>query len=242
MAMLSNKLQYLARKNKKFLSRSSGNKGSRKEDQKGCFNCKKSGHFIFYCPDLQEEKSMEKSKKPTFKSNKFRRQIKQSLMVTREDLDSESRADKDCHTPFFDQLLFFLLVFWTHFTQLFSQHLQFISQYFTVYFPTYYLFISQHLSVHFANIFISIFYQHFICLCFNLSLLFPRFTHLLNLRSFVVSDEISAERYFKIPHFCSEGTYLNFIIFYLYYFVFLSFYYFYLLIFFKQFLFFISCF
>jgi len=33
--------------------------------------------------------------KPTFKSNKFRRQIKQSLMATWEDLDSESGPDKD---------------------------------------------------------------------------------------------------------------------------------------------------
>jgi len=46
MAMLSNRLQYLAKKNKKFLSRRSGYKGSRKEDQKGCFNCKKPGHLL----------------------------------------------------------------------------------------------------------------------------------------------------------------------------------------------------
>jgi len=71
MAILSNKLQYLARKNKKFLSRSIGYKGSRKEDQKGCFNIKKPEHFIADCPDLWKEKSKEKSKKPTFKSNKF---------------------------------------------------------------------------------------------------------------------------------------------------------------------------
>ena len=50
--MLSNKLQYQARKNKKFLSKRSGHKGSKKEDQKGCFNYKKSGHFIADCPDL----------------------------------------------------------------------------------------------------------------------------------------------------------------------------------------------
>ena len=56
MAMLYNKLQYLVRKNKKFLRRRSGHKGSKKEDQKGCFNCKTSGHFIADCPDLQKEK------------------------------------------------------------------------------------------------------------------------------------------------------------------------------------------
>ena len=95
MAMFSNRLQYLARKNKKFLGRGSGQKGPRKEDQKGCFNCKKPGHFIADCPDLQKEKSKEKLKKPIFKSNKFRRQIKQSLIATWEDLDNESGSDKD---------------------------------------------------------------------------------------------------------------------------------------------------
>ena len=63
----------------------SGYKGSRKEDQKGFFNCKKPEHFIADCPDLQKEKSKDKSKK----------QIKQSLMATWEDLDSESEYDKD---------------------------------------------------------------------------------------------------------------------------------------------------
>jgi len=84
----------LAKKNKKFLSRRGGYKGSKKEDQKGCFNCNKPGHFIDDCPDLQKEKSKEKSKKPTFKSNKFKKKIKQSLMATWEDLDSESGSDK----------------------------------------------------------------------------------------------------------------------------------------------------
>jgi len=82
MAILSSRLQYLAKKNKKFLSRRGSYKGSTKEDQKGCFNCKKPGHFIDDCPDLQKEKSKKKSKKPTFKSNKFKKQIKQSLMAT----------------------------------------------------------------------------------------------------------------------------------------------------------------
>jgi len=82
MTMLSNRLQYLAKKNKKFLSRRSGCKGSRKEDQKGCFNCQNPGHFIADCPDLQKEKSKDKSKKLTFKSNKFKKQIKQSLIET----------------------------------------------------------------------------------------------------------------------------------------------------------------
>jgi hypothetical protein len=52
MAKLSNRLQYFPRKNKKFLGRRSGYKGSRKKDQKGCFNSKKLGHFIVDCPDL----------------------------------------------------------------------------------------------------------------------------------------------------------------------------------------------
>ena len=63
MAMLSNKLEYLARKNRKFLSKKGGYKSSKKEDHKGCFNCKKTGHFIAECPDLQKEKSKDKSNK-----------------------------------------------------------------------------------------------------------------------------------------------------------------------------------
>ena len=95
MVMLSNKLQYLAKKNKKFFNRRSGYKGSKKEDRKICFNCKKLGHFIADCLDLQKEKSKEKSKKPTFKSSKFGKQIKQSLLATQEDLDSEYGSDKE---------------------------------------------------------------------------------------------------------------------------------------------------
>jgi len=52
-------------------------------------------------------------------------------------------------------------------------------------------------------------------------------------RSFVVSDEISVERYFKIPQFLFRRDSFKFYYFYLYYFVFLPFYYFYFLIFFK---------
>jgi len=95
MAMLSNRLQYLAKKNKKFMSRGSSHKSSRREEKKGCFNCNKTGHFIADCPDLQKEKSKEKSKKPVFKSNKFKKKIKKSLMATWEDLDNESKSDKD---------------------------------------------------------------------------------------------------------------------------------------------------
>jgi len=82
MDMLSNKLEYLARKNRKFLSKNGGYKSSKKEDQKGCFNCKKHGHFIVECLDLQKEKSKDKSKKSSFNSRKFRKQIKKSLMAT----------------------------------------------------------------------------------------------------------------------------------------------------------------
>jgi len=52
MAMLSNKLEYLTKKNIKFLSKRGGYKSFKKEDQKGCFNCKKPEHFIADCPDL----------------------------------------------------------------------------------------------------------------------------------------------------------------------------------------------
>jgi len=92
MAMLSNKLEYLARK---FLSKRGGYKSSKKEDQKGCFNCRKPGHFIVDCPDLQKEKSKDKSKKSSFNSRKFKKQIKKSLMATWEDLDNESGSERE---------------------------------------------------------------------------------------------------------------------------------------------------
>ena len=95
MVMLSNKLEYLARKNRKFLSKKGGYKSSKKEDQKGCFNCKKTGHFIAECPDLQKEKSKGKSKKASFNTRKFRKQIKKSLMATWEDIDIESGSEKE---------------------------------------------------------------------------------------------------------------------------------------------------
>jgi len=93
--MLSNKLEYMARKNRKFLRKRGGYKIFKKEDQKGCFNCKKPGHFIAYCPDLQKEKSKDKSMKSSFNSRKFRKQIKKSLMATWDDLDSESGSKKE---------------------------------------------------------------------------------------------------------------------------------------------------
>jgi len=95
MAMLSNKLEYLARKNMKFLSKKGGYKSFKKEDQKGCFNCKKTGHFIAECPDLQKEKSKDKSEKTSFNTRKFRKQIKKSLMATWEDIDNESGSEKE---------------------------------------------------------------------------------------------------------------------------------------------------
>jgi len=93
--MLSNKLEYLAKKNMKFLSKRGGYKSFKKEDQKGCFNYKKPGHFIAECPVLQKEKSKDKSKKSSFNSKKFKKQIKKILMATWKDLDSESGSEKE---------------------------------------------------------------------------------------------------------------------------------------------------
>ena len=93
MIMLSKRLQYLAKKNKRFLNISSGYKGSssKKENQKGCFNCKKPGHFIVDCLDLQKNNL----KKTNFKSSNFRKRIKKSMMATWDDLDNESESKKD---------------------------------------------------------------------------------------------------------------------------------------------------
>ena len=77
------------------LCANSGYKSFKKEDQKGCFNYKKPGHFIVDCPNLQKEKSKDKSKKSSFSLRKLRKQIKKSLMATWEDLDSESGSEKE---------------------------------------------------------------------------------------------------------------------------------------------------
>ena len=50
---------------------------------------------IAECLDLQKEKSKDKSKKGSFNTRKFRKQIKKSLMTTWEDLDSESGSEKE---------------------------------------------------------------------------------------------------------------------------------------------------
>jgi len=77
MAMLSNRLQYLAKKNKRFLSRGSSSHKSSRKEEKGCFNCKKTGHFIVEYPDLQKENPKtnlrSQSSNPTNSRSKSRR-------------------------------------------------------------------------------------------------------------------------------------------------------------------------
>ncbi|CAI8586211.1 unnamed protein product [Vicia faba] len=56
---LSSKGLQLAKRNKRFFGRSSGFRGSssrdKGDDQKSCFNCKKSGHFTDDCPGMQKD-------------------------------------------------------------------------------------------------------------------------------------------------------------------------------------------
>jgi len=74
--------------------RRSGSKWSsykdKKDNQKGCFNCKKPGHLIAYCPDLQKNKS----KKESSKKENFIRRVKKNLMPTWEDLDNETNEEE----------------------------------------------------------------------------------------------------------------------------------------------------
>lgn len=91
MAYLTNRFQYLT-KNKMFLCRICGSKWSgcknEKEDQNECFNCKKSGHFIYDCLEMQKKKSKkERSKKEIYNGK-----LKKSLMETG---DGKSGSDKD---------------------------------------------------------------------------------------------------------------------------------------------------
>src|SRR4030043_141188 len=92
LALLTRRFQRWAGKNKKFC-RSSNSRGSgvKKEEQKSCYNCKKPGHFIADCPDMQKDKSKKKSSKSsTFKSN-----FRKSLMAAWDDLDKDSESEKE---------------------------------------------------------------------------------------------------------------------------------------------------
>src|SRR4030042_4607805 len=86
LALLTRRLQRLTGKNKKFF-RSYGSKGSgsKKEEQKSCYNCKKPGHFIVECPDMPKDKV----KKRNSKSSKFKRNFRKSLMAALDQLDKE---------------------------------------------------------------------------------------------------------------------------------------------------------
>jgi hypothetical protein len=62
----------------------------KKDDQKGCFNCKKPDHFIAYCSKLQKDKS----KKERSKNESFRNKVSKSLMSTCEMLDEETDEEE----------------------------------------------------------------------------------------------------------------------------------------------------
>ncbi|XP_050897907.1 uncharacterized protein LOC127104796 [Lathyrus oleraceus] len=92
---ITKRFQYLAKKNKRLFGRSSGFKGfssrEKKDDHKGCFNCKKPSNFIAKCPELQNEKS----KKGNFQKDSFRNKFKKSLMVMWDGLHNEEDSEKD---------------------------------------------------------------------------------------------------------------------------------------------------
>lgn len=88
MAFIIKRFQYLAKKNKRFYGKTSVFRGSsskeKKDDQKGCFNYKKHGHFIADCPEVQKNKS----KKGSYQKDSFRNKFKKSLMATWDELDN----------------------------------------------------------------------------------------------------------------------------------------------------------
>src|SRR4030065_1042305 len=91
-AFLTRRFQRWVGKSKKF-SRSNNSKGSgvKKEEQKNCYNCKKPGHFIANCPDMQKDKSKNKSSKSSTFKSKFRK----SLMAAWDELDRDSESEKE---------------------------------------------------------------------------------------------------------------------------------------------------
>lgn len=95
MTFIIKRFQYLANKNKRFSRRRFAFRGTsykvNKDDQKGCFNCQKSDHFIVDCPELQKDKVKKKS----FQKNNFRSKFKKSLITTWDELDANEEADKN---------------------------------------------------------------------------------------------------------------------------------------------------
>lgn len=89
MAFIIKRLQYLTNNNKRLFGIRSGFRGlssrNKKDDQKGCFNCHKSDHFIAGCPDLWKE---------SFQKNNFISKFKKSFMAKWDELDDEEEAYK----------------------------------------------------------------------------------------------------------------------------------------------------
>ncbi|KAI5448387.1 hypothetical protein KIW84_015705 [Lathyrus oleraceus] len=85
----------MTRKNKIFSDRSSGFEGfgskEKKDDQKGCFNYEKLGHFIVECPELQKHKP----NKGSFQKDNFKNRFKKNLVATLGELDNEENSEND---------------------------------------------------------------------------------------------------------------------------------------------------
>ncbi|KAI5424658.1 hypothetical protein KIW84_030735 [Lathyrus oleraceus] len=65
--------------------------GKKKDNQKGCFNYKKSDHFIVECLDLQKNKA----KNGSLQKYSFKNRFKKSVMATWYELDNKEDSEKD---------------------------------------------------------------------------------------------------------------------------------------------------
>lgn len=81
MAFIIRRFQHLTRKKKILFGKSSGFRGSgsreKKGDQKGCFNCKKLGHFIYECLEILKNKP----NKGIFQKDIFKIRFKKNVMA-----------------------------------------------------------------------------------------------------------------------------------------------------------------
>ncbi|XP_045797929.1 uncharacterized protein LOC123892146 [Trifolium pratense] len=91
---LFTKFQQWSRFNKKNFRGNNSKTFAKKDDQKNCFKCKKTGHFIAECSEMS---SRDNNKKGNSRREYYKNKLKKSLMATFENLSSEDEAEEEAN-------------------------------------------------------------------------------------------------------------------------------------------------